>query len=101
MLFVRADRFLKRDKLMRNGVPFVPDPHRQRTAMNIFDDVDLALMFRKRQPARAIGQSPLPRIIVDRKTDEFDQRGPGPSFRFVFVIWSGRRPYSREVDLGE
>jgi hypothetical protein len=41
--------------------------------MNVLHDMDLALVFRKGQAARAVSQSPLPGIIVDRKTDEFHE----------------------------
>ena len=66
VLFVRADGFVDGDQLMRDRITFLPDSHLERTAMNILDDVNLALVLRKRQAARSVGQSPLPGLIVNR-----------------------------------
>ena len=69
--------------------------------MNVFHNMDLALMFWKRQPSRAVSEPPLACEIIDGKTDKFDQRWPGAAFRFVFVIRPRRRPYSSQIDLSE
>src|SRR5262249_13936942 len=100
-LLVSTDGFLDRDQLMCDWIPFLTEPHLQGAAVNIFDDMDLALVLGKRQPPRAVSQSPLPRVIIDRKADEFNERRARSALRFVFIIGSRRRPYSSQVDLSE
>src|SRR5262245_10158160 len=70
VLLVRADGLADRNELMRDGISLLPKPHLERTTVDVFHNVDLALMFRKRETPWAIRKPPLPRVIVDRKADE-------------------------------
>ena len=94
-LLVRTDGLVDRDELMRDGISFLPNPHLERAAMDVFHDVNLALMLRQRETSRTVRQSPLPRVIVDRKADEFDQRRPGSALRFILFIWPEAAPIRR------
>jgi hypothetical protein len=69
--------------------------------MNVFHDMDLALVLRKRKASRSICQSPLPPVIVDRKAYIFDQRRPRTTFGFVFLIRPRRSPDSGQIDLAK
>jgi hypothetical protein len=59
----------------------------------------LALVLRERQASGAVGQPPLPGVVIDRKADKFDERRAGTALRIIFVVWPWRRPYAREVYL--
>jgi hypothetical protein len=49
LLLVGTDGFPNRNELMRDGIPIFPDSHLERPAMDIFHNVDLTLMLRKRK----------------------------------------------------
>src|SRR5215467_721361 len=65
-LFVSTYGFVNRNQLMRDGFAFLPDPHLERSAMDVFHYMDLTLVLRKREPPRTVSQSPLPRLIINR-----------------------------------
>src|SRR6185503_9428013 len=92
MLFVSADRFVNGYKLMRHRVPLLPDPHGKRAAVNVSDNMNLALMLQQRKAAGSKRQAPLSRLIIDRKALEFDKRRARATLRFVFGIRTWRSP---------
>src|SRR5262245_53876605 len=99
LLLIGADSFADCNELMGDRISFFPNLHLEWPAMDVLHDMDLALMFRQRQAARPVGQTPMPCLIVDRKPDEFDKRRTWTAFRFVFVIRPGRSPKPRQVQL--
>ena len=68
--------------------------------MNVFHNVHLTLMLRKPKARWRPGQTPLARVIIDRKADVFDKRRPRKALRIVLVVHT-RCPDSREIDLSE
>ena len=60
LLLVGADVALDRDELLRVRILLFPDPHLQRTAVDVRGDVDLALMLSQRQArgVPAVGVQP-------------------------------------------
>jgi len=91
MLFIRADGFVNGDETVGDWISLFPDSHREWSAMDIFHDVNLTLVFRKGEAARPEGEPPLPGVIVDGKTDKVDKCRSWPTFGFVFLVgtrWS-------------
>ena len=101
ILFVSADRFVNRDETVGDRISLFPDPHRERSPMDVFDDVNLALMFRKRETTGPEGQPPLAGVVVDGKTDKVDECRPWSTLGFVFLIRTWRSPQASQIQLSE
>ena len=68
--------------------------------MDVLDDVNLALVLRKRQTTRSERESPLPRIVIDGQAQKFHKSRAGPAFRFVLCIGARRCPDTGQIQLG-
>ena len=99
-LLVRADGLPDCDELMGDGISFLPQPHGERAAVDVLDDMDLALVLGKRKPAWAIGQTPLACVVIDREPHEFDKRRTRAALRLILVSHTGI-PQTREIELSE
>src|SRR5262245_23054541 len=99
-LFVRVDVFMNRNKLVSHFIPFFPNAYLQRASMDVFHDMHLALMFRKRKTTWTVRQAPLAGVVIDWQPQEFDERWPRKTLRVIFVL-DAWRPHSREIDLSE
>ena len=100
VLFVSADGFVDGNQLMSDRISLLPDPHCKRPAVDVLDDVNLALVLRKRQTARSERESPLPRIVIDGQAQKFHKSRAGPAFRFVLCIGPRRCPKAGQIQLG-
>src|SRR5262249_10316798 len=76
-LLVRVDVLVDSNELMRDLIAFFPYPHLQRPTVNVFHDVHLTLMFGKPEPRRGVGKCPLASVIVNRKTNVFNEGRSG------------------------
>src|SRR5688572_10546502 len=86
LLLVGADRLVDGNELVGDRIALLPDAGGEGTAVDVVRDVHLTLMFGQRQAPRAIGQTPLPRLIVDRQPQELDERRPRRALRTILGI---------------
>src|SRR5262245_16207119 len=84
---------------MRYRVSFFPDPHSERSTMNVFDDVNLALVLRQRQSAWPECQPPLASMIVDGQAYKIDERRARTTFGLILFIRTGWSPQACQIDL--
>ena len=68
--------------------------------MDVGDHVHLALVLQKREPGGSICESPLPRLVVDGKSDKLHQRWTLDPLRTILPVCVGV-PDSCEIDLRE
>src|SRR6185369_1714473 len=74
VLFVSADVLANRDHPLRLLVLLFPDPHIERSTVNVGDDVNVALMFGYSQTRRAPGQAPSARSVGDGNSEIIGER---------------------------
>src|SRR5688572_16048685 len=98
LLFVGADRLMDRDQLVGHWIALLPDPRGERSAMDVVDDVHLALVLHQRKAPGPIRQAPLPSLFVDRQAEELDQRRAGGALRAVLGVGVAV-PDAREIHL--
>src|ERR1700688_2925049 len=95
VLLVSADVLLDRNDALRLRILLFPDPQIKRSAIDIGNQVNLALMLGEGRSRRAPGESPGARAFVDGHTVILSERRIADR-----LIVRRRRPVAAEVAAG-
>ena len=83
----------------RLRIAFFPDPQLQRSAVDIRNGVDLALVFLQGQSQRVPAEGPLARRVAHGKPEVVDQGGPGDALGLILLVTGA--PDTGKVSLTE
>src|SRR5262245_35858351 len=95
VLFVGTDCFVDGNQLMRDRISFLPHPQLVWTAMDVFHDMNLTLMFQKGQARGVIGEPPLPGVVVYGQAHKLHERRTRTAFGIILRIRPRRGPDAR------